>query len=523
MTAQFAGSRSLDDRRRRRLAQESTEEVAPQPSKQKTQVKKSPEEESKPEKVSLVSDVVADESLVPSALWKVIAFAVSGLSLLFGLVWINLKEPALNGIERLLSPAHGNAFQLFSVLSLMLASQLCFTIWWYRSRSRKDFSGRYRIWAWAGSFWALACVSTGLRLHEPLAQLAYERWPIHSWRPELLYWFVPFSVCVMALHQLLSVDMRHSRSSRVLWNFTLIIGLSVAGLNLGLDLSVSEPIRELAVAAATALWHFWIAFSLLFHARFVVHVTNEAAPRGVSRMKRAMYWFHGRTAGIRGKLGVILEKRKGKKSDKQKQKSLSKTEKFEARKKLKEEAKAAREKAQAEKLAKREQAEADRKAAKEAKQQEQLQAREEKEAAKSARLKQQQAEKEAKRAEKEAKQAEKKTEAKQPKPSKTSKQPKEPVAQKNSEPKASAEKPEPPAPEPRTASGRKRKRVLGNSTRIDRPETTKPPHVPAKPEPQDYSDEYDVDEYMDNENYDDYDSPKMSKKERRRARKNKQR
>ncbi len=315
MTAQFAGSRSLDDRRRRRLAQESTEESAPISSQQKQQVKKSDEPEATPEKANLVSDVVADESLVPSALWKVISFAFCGFSILFGLVWVNVTEPALNGIERLLSPAHGNAFQLFSVLSLMLASQLCFTIWWYRSRSRKDFSGRYRIWAWAGSFWAISCVSTGLNIHEPLAELAYEQWPIHSWRPELLYWFVPFSVCVLALHQLLSLDMRHSRSSRVFWNLTLLTGISVAGLKLGLDISVSEPVRELTVVSATSLWHFLIAYTLLFHARFVVHVTNEAAPRGDSHLSRVKSLFLLKTVGIRLKLGKIQGKRRGTKEE----------------------------------------------------------------------------------------------------------------------------------------------------------------------------------------------------------------
>lgn len=282
MTAQFAGSRSLDDRRRRRLAQESGREAAPG-APQRQLVAREGEQSAEAGDVQRVqSDVVSAESLVPEALWKVSVYAVLGLLAWGGLVWLNWREGQSAELLNLVSPEHSSAFQFFSVLCLILSSQLAFMIWWYRSRSRKDFGGRYRIWGWAGCFWGMTCVSVGMGLHRSVAALAYARWPVHSWRPELLYWFVPFAIGVLALHQLISQEMRHSRISRLLWNTTLVWGVFAASLQFGLTYLFRENLRALISVGVASLWHFLISYTFLYHARFVVHVTNEAAPRGVS-------------------------------------------------------------------------------------------------------------------------------------------------------------------------------------------------------------------------------------------------
>lgn len=319
----------MDDRRRRRLAQESVEDVAPISHSNRQTVLTSEGDCDTVAGSQLRSDVVAEESLIPSALWKVVLLGAISFLAWGALVWFSLQEPATVRDDSLRKAIQENAYRFLSVVSLLLSSQFSFAIWWYRSRSRKDFSGRYRIWLWSGVFWGLTCLSVGIRLHQPLSQLAYERWPVYCWRPELLYWFVPFSIGSLALHQLLSIEMRHSRTSRVLWNFSLCLGIAAAALQLGLDLSLPEWSREVALTGAALLWHLSISSTLLFHARFVVHVTNEAAPRTKSRISRIKAKSIALIHHLRDRVAVVYLGRDGERGRKRELKKQARQQKRE--------------------------------------------------------------------------------------------------------------------------------------------------------------------------------------------------
>ncbi|MBT5018458.1 hypothetical protein OAF42_03855 [Planctomicrobium sp.] len=501
MTAQFAGSRSLDDRRRRRLATESDADTT---SKSKSSSKKTPDSSASSitqDVESIRSDVVAEESMIPRALWKVCLYGCGGISAWIFLLWVNLNLPLSSGLREVFSPQAGTAFRLFSIFSLFVTSQLCFAIWWYRSRSRKDFGGRYRIWAWAGCFWSLTCLILGLGLHEPLAKFAYQTWPIYTWKPELLYWFVPFSIGVLALHQLISLDMRHSRSSRTLWNSTFICGCLTAGSLFGGDIVVRESLRPLLNAGLFSVWHFMISFTLLFHARFVVHVTNEAAPRqDLWFLKLKVKFSRGlqRVQKIFGKLLIIprfgsIEKREAA--------ALKKLERRELKAAQLEEKKLKLESAKADKLAAKQLANEEKVAAKQAKTQAKADAE-------NARKEEKQAAELKRKAEKEEKQKEKAAQ-KVKEISTPKKQAPAPEPETQAEPERSA---------PRTKAGKKRKRVLGNNQRVDHAEEINPPHeveaasqskkVKKQSQQSDSFDDYDEDE----------DFEHMSKKQRRRAR-----
>lgn len=499
MTAQFAGSRSVDDRRRRRLAQEAGggEEGVAQGGKSVAKVDSSASQ-SEPA-TYLVSDIAAEESLVPSALWKVMAFGVLGVSLLCTLAWVNVSELQLDGVERLLSPVFGQAFQFYSAVSLLLASQLSFMIWWYRSRSRKDFGGRYRIWAWAGCFWGVSCVAVGIGVYEPIAALAFERWPIHAWRPELLYWFTPFGIGVLALHQLISLDMRHSKVSRILWNFSLGLGIVAAVLKFGFDLYLPSSVRELSTAVAASLWHFSLPFVLLFHARFVVHVTNEAAPRGVSRLSRVRTWVWRRSRGVRKWCAVMwqsrcekVSERRALKAEARAQKKLAAAEKREARasaKQLSQEEKAEKKKAM--------RADAER-------------VREERKLAKLAADEEKKKQSAQKKEEKLKKREEQKSRAVKSQSDGAAASASVDVEESPVVKETRAEKAA--VPEPRTVSGKKRKRVLAQATRIDPAHDEVETHAELN-EYNDFGDDWGEDEGASRQG-------RMSKRQKKRARKN---
>lgn len=320
MTARFAGSHCLDDRRRRRLAQESNDEEtarsggdgpgdggAAEPGDSEVEPESTP---------------MPDESLIPRSPWKIVLISLLLFGLGTGSLWLGHSEYSrLPGLEPILNLRDGRLPRFFGTLTLLLAAELSFVILWYRARSRKDFSGRYRLWGWAGCFWGIVCLSATTQVHLPLANILLHRWPVQCWRPETMFWLTPLAVGYLAVYHLLLLEMRHCRCSRILWMATFWWGLLAAGVQLGLEMFIPEATRMTVVTGITLLWQFLVSLTLLIHARFVVHVTNEAAPREpgwISRTCRLLYsWASVRAARMQARRNARIEQRRKKASPSQ--------------------------------------------------------------------------------------------------------------------------------------------------------------------------------------------------------------
>ena len=219
-------------------------------------------------------------------------FGICGLGIWGAMLSLShLSLPTGLGLEEIASLTDGPLPSFFSTVSLLLASQLSFLILWYRSRARKDFMGRYRIWGWAGAFLTVTCLCNATGLHRPAGELLAERWPINCWRPEVMYWLTPFAIGHLTLFRLMSREMRHSRTSLVLWNLSFLLGIAAAGMNLGGEMLFSTHWQTTAVIGVTTLWQLAQAMTFLVHARFVVHVTNEAGPKQISLKARSWSWL----------------------------------------------------------------------------------------------------------------------------------------------------------------------------------------------------------------------------------------
>ncbi|MEW4488437.1 hypothetical protein AB1L42_10175 [Thalassoglobus sp. JC818] len=509
MTAKFAGSGSLDDRRRRRLAQTSSE-VAPPPSQQSQAP--APAERLKRQSTDLPitkSDVVADESIIPASLWKLISFGLVGLFGLMFLVGVSLTEVELFGLAQLLAPPHGSGFQFFSVISLTLSAQLSWLIFWYRSRSRKDFSGRYRIWGWAAAFWAINCLSIALKLHRPVAGLLFEQWPIYCWQAETWYWFVPFSVGALSLHQMLAREMRWSPQSRWLWRLTLAIGVLGGSLTVGMTRFLPMELRDVVLDGTVAFWHYLITMTLLLHVRFVVHVTNEAAPSGKSALQRMKVRVFEKTAPLRTWWAKRQEQRRQLRSEKNAQRLVEKekrdelkkqklAEKRDAAEKLKHEKQEKKAALNQQKQTEREQKKAEAKRQKELAQEEASKKRLVREQAKA----EQKAAAANKRKSSKTVQAEAAVKAEQPAENSTQTAP-------NTKTKSTDRSNTDDKPAPATSTNRKKPRVLGKVARTDQAESIPKAHI----QPSEANTDSD---YLDDE---DVDLSKLSKSERRRMRK----
>lgn len=296
MTARFAGSRDLDDRRRRRLAQEFAPATAARTSPSKA-------EHLEPENSTAPSNTAyPTSSLIPRSPWIIGLVAMLGLLVWAAMLWMGTDPAWTNSaIGDVVSISSGRTTKFFSTVALLLTSQLCTMILWYRSKSRKDFSGRYRLWAWGSIFWSLMCLGVATGFHQPLAKMAYEYWKVECWRPETMYWLTPTASGFAALYSLLGREIRQSRTGLYFWNLCACLGALSLAVTVGLELSFPQSLRPAVNAGIVTLWHYSSVVAFLVHARFVVHVSNEAAPR---RQRHANPWVAAYLNMIRR--GVVL-------------------------------------------------------------------------------------------------------------------------------------------------------------------------------------------------------------------------
>jgi hypothetical protein len=295
MGARFAGSQRLGDRRRRRLAVESDDvSVAvgwndPLPAAAGASRTAEGAHADQPlTQRDGHSFGVAAARIVPQEWWKYVAAGMACLAITTGILIAGWRASDLAtalgpGVEGLFSFPAAPVAKWFSNLLLLMAGQLALFIWWARSRSHKDFEGRYWLWIRATGVWFLlgGCAATGA--HRALSETLRYIWPEISGRTATLGWLVPAWVVGVAILVPLAREMRGCRWSRSL----LLLGagcyLAAAGLYVELETLVTPSVRQLLLEAALLAGHQSVFFSMWLHARHVLHCTFDPAIPSKSR------------------------------------------------------------------------------------------------------------------------------------------------------------------------------------------------------------------------------------------------
>jgi len=281
MTTGFAGSRCLDERRRRRLVSEADEHEL------NTETASALGDDGRlpdvgPEAEAGVSHFPIGR-LISRKLWKlwavgVLALLVGGNLLLAGTVATAESGQFGPGFAYLFDLTAGRTLKPFATLLLLLATQLAWFIWWVRSQSPRDFDGRYRLWSWCAVLGTSATLVVVGDLHHAWSKTAMWLWDLDFWKVEIVVWLLP--VCLAAAWTLRTLhrEMRDCRSSLALLWLAATCGLCIAGLQLNvvkLPLSAEE---NRLMSWGMDLAACWLLFmSLLLHARHVVHVTHDPA------------------------------------------------------------------------------------------------------------------------------------------------------------------------------------------------------------------------------------------------------
>ncbi|HET6425480.1 MAG TPA: hypothetical protein VFG20_17460 [Planctomycetaceae bacterium] len=116
------------------------------------------------------------------------------------------------------------------ILLWTLAGQFAGLIGWYRSHSQLDFQGRYRVWAWAAVVLTAWGFFAGTSLHTAIASVAAPqlRWPL--WRAEVVVWLVPAVLAGLSVWGMADRDLqRHRLGLWLVRSAALVLLLSGAG------------------------------------------------------------------------------------------------------------------------------------------------------------------------------------------------------------------------------------------------------------------------------------------------------
>jgi len=292
--AQFAGSRSLDERRRRRLATESDEslaEPAAQPVVRRATSLRSPEKSRGPGHFPL-------RKIISARHWKHAAVGSCGVLLASAIAfagWMADVHPDRlgPGVVSLVDLSGARLVRWYLSTALLLSSQLAFLIWWLRSQSLQDFKGRYRGWAGCAVIGMMAAFAVETNAVRALSETARWLWHIDDGRQRL--------ICLAALvlsgvlaWRFLYREMRDCLTSLTLLWLTGLFGVAAVLPIFDRSLPISQFSLRVSQCGMAMLAALCLFMSFLLQARHAIYVTVEPPAEGPA-------WFVALWRRYRGK------------------------------------------------------------------------------------------------------------------------------------------------------------------------------------------------------------------------------
>ena len=277
MSNGYSGA-SRDLSRRRRWLSQLSEESPLVSVERPRRARAETEDEASLSEVSVSSEGTVS-SLLPRRTWVLASMVVCGLltwATVVGVgLWLDLEQ--LDPWRDIFGLQSGRLVRFYTTIALLTCAQLSYLILWRRSRSRKDFSGKYRIWFWVGAVCSIFCVATATRFHETAAANLTRGLSLVWVESATLCWMVPASAMLLSAMHLMRRDMPY-RSASTHWvqvsrGLAFVTGSSLLIGSWVLPARWMIPVN----AALSALWPTVFAATLLIHVRFVTYVTNEAA------------------------------------------------------------------------------------------------------------------------------------------------------------------------------------------------------------------------------------------------------
>ncbi len=286
MATSFAGSRSLDERRRRRLATENDQIDYAQPTTAPQQSDDAAGHSEVP--ASQLISVLHLRKFVSNRVWKIVC--LSCFSLLCGVgiqttgwyIGQHSQPTFQTGLVHLFDVSNSRVGNFYQLVHIVIAGQLCLFISWIRSKSLADFTGRFRIWKWAGLCIFAVTFAQLTSLYDAYLSVmsAIQEKKALAYSP-LTYWLVPCLGIGSLVFLRLQSEMRSCKTSRsFLWLAVLTWG-AAWGLKSNPQFALPTPAwsQQIVQSSLSMAGHWCLFTSLIIHTRFVTYVSIDPPQR----------------------------------------------------------------------------------------------------------------------------------------------------------------------------------------------------------------------------------------------------
>jgi hypothetical protein len=228
-----------------------------------------------PERTRVVTRL---NSLIRPQPWFNWLVVVAGLGMWAGMMCLGWTvDHSESGLKQVLGLRSGRLAGLFGAACLLGATQLSLVALWYRTHSRKDFQGRYRIWIWSSLVWGTLFSAAISGWHLWGSEWMAKKLPGHLRPAAMSAWLLGATILVATAIRLLAQEMARAKSASWLLRGAQIVAATALVLHFEPGLAPAGIALELPSALAS-LWPLLLASALLHHARYVIHVSNEVLP-----------------------------------------------------------------------------------------------------------------------------------------------------------------------------------------------------------------------------------------------------
>lgn len=283
MSTGFAGSRSMDERRRRRLASESSESL------------EDSNEDTVSQNIARTHRFAAGQfplrTIIFPRRWKLSVYYLPVLFCFASLIAADLYRPELtrpeSALAGYLSLKTSSLSHVLSGALLLVSGQLALLIAALRTLSLHDFSGRYRLWKWVASGLFLFALCTTTNLHQVWVDTVIEL-KLFDWGPhtQLLAWMVPTLILGSSVALMTYLELRGDRAGL---NMTIIAVASyVACLTFQFtDNLIPGAAYPHLIGSGLLLFAHWCFFtSLLLHTHHLLYQSVDLPEKVPSRLTK---------------------------------------------------------------------------------------------------------------------------------------------------------------------------------------------------------------------------------------------
>jgi hypothetical protein len=281
----FAGSRSLDERRRRRLATDSDTvalEAVAEPVPRRVATQRPKQSRRGPAHFPL-------RKVISIRYWKlalaILCAVAAGAGILFGGWATTIYGERLGpGFVLLFRLDVARLVRGFATVGFLLVGELALLIGWARSQSLQDFNGRYRGWLLCAVLAFVAAFGLETQLAAALSATVGWLWSEPFWHKETLCWLVPAAACGLFAHAYAVREMRDCRLSLSFAWLAALLASGTAALVLARPLALPEPQSRLLECGIALGFVVCLFASLTFHTRHVVYVCVDPPAIRPSRL-----------------------------------------------------------------------------------------------------------------------------------------------------------------------------------------------------------------------------------------------